>query len=424
MTEKEHTIVKIQSLEGKVLVTWSDGSVSPFHFIWLRDNCRCADCGEPTIGRRTLRLTDLSLDVRPTDITVNHYANRHGSSRESPSCLKTDQPGTGQVGIDQSGISQLAIKWSDGHESIFSDHWLQTYRYDRPFRISQCFKPPLWDRPILEHPPEMLFDEVNSSDDSLLEMLCHIRDHGLCFLKGAEAKDGVLEPFVNKIGYIQETNFGRVQDLVIDRTKPSIANDVTALKTHTDEPYRASPPGILMFHCIATDVNGAGSSTFMDGFQLAEILRQEDPEGFQALAQNRQTYRRHFAGDVDLVTEFPVISIDEFGNICGIRINDRVASPLNIDETQIEIYYRGLKRFLQLTEDPDRMILRILQPGDIAIFDNHRILHGRTTISMKGKRWLQWMQIERGDFYSTLRITADRLNIPRDANPLLRGAYS
>ena len=67
---------------------------------------------------------------------------------------------------------------------------------------------------------------------------------------------------------------------------------------------------------------------------------------------------------------------------------------------------------------------RTLQPGDIAIFDNHRVLHGRTDLTVDGKRWLQWVQIERGDFHSSLRILADRLGLARDARPLMRGAYS
>ena len=42
---------------------------------------------------------------------------------------------------------------------------------------------------------------------------------------------------------------------------------------------------------------------------------------------------------------------------------------------------------------------------------------------ISGKRWLQWIQIERGDFHSSLRIIADRLQKQRHAQPLLRGAY-
>jgi hypothetical protein len=33
------------------------------------------------------------------------------------------------------------------------------------------------------------------------------------------------------------------------------------------------------------------------------------------------------------------------------------------------------------------------------------------------------VQIERGDFHSSLRILADRLGLERDARPLMKGAY-
>lgn len=79
-----------------------------------------------------------------------------------------------------------------------------------------------------------------------------------------------------RFGFPQESNFGRVQDLVFDPAKRSIANDIKALNPHTDEPYRALPPGILLFHCLANEQTGAGSSTFVDGFEIAERLRAHD----------------------------------------------------------------------------------------------------------------------------------------------------
>ena len=200
-------------------------------------------------------------------------------------------------------------------------------------------------------------------------------------------------------------------------------NDVQALKPHTDEPYRASPPGILMFHCIETDIGGTGYSLFLDGFEIAEKLRSEDSLGFDAVSRYPHSFRRYFKGDVDLIAEFPLISVNEFGELNGIRLNDRVAAPLSIPANQVEIYYRGIKRLLELAEDDEYFIKLKLQPGDIVMFDNHRILHGRTALTIDGKRWLQWLQVERGDFHSKMRILADKLKKPRDIKPLLRGGY-
>lgn len=83
----------------------------------------------------------------------------------------------------------------------------------------------------------------------------------------------------------------------------------------------------------------------------------------------------------------------------------------------------GLHRLLTLAEDKTLELRRQLRPGDIAVFDNHRILQDRTELNMKNRRFLQWVQVERGDFHSTTRIQADRLQKPRDSNALLRGAY-
>ena len=382
----------IELMNAGLSVRWSDESASLFHHIWLRDNCRCPACGEPSIGRRTLRLSRIPKEIIAVSATI-------------------DRDDT------------LAINWSDGHQSSYSGTWLKSHTYDELARKIRAFSPPIWTEVTRQNPPTLSFESVQQDLTTFREMLHCLRDFGICFLHDAPPKDGPLEELASRIGPIQESNFGRVQNMVVDRTQRGIANDVDALKPHTDEPYRASPPGIMLFHCIQTDVTGGGSSIFLDGFEIAETLRAEDPEGFTSLARHRQAFRRHFSDDVDLIAEFPVISLDEFDNICGVRINDRVAAPLSIPSEEMPVYYRGLRRLLELAEDSKRMIRRSLRPGDIALFDNHRVLHGRTTLTVHGRRWLQWAQVERGDFHSTLRITADRLQLYRDALPLLRGAY-
>lgn len=391
MSKQQTMIISSSFTDGLVRLEWSDSSRSEFHPIWLRDNCRCADCGDPTTGYRQLRLTDLELDCRPATIKIES--------------------------------SKLLINWEDGHQSCFTPRWLGEHDYGEQARRAKVFKPKLWNDEFRANPPIYDYADIKSGDVALFRMLEQLRDYGICFLRGAPAESGVVEKLALRFGIPQESNFGRVQDLMFNPAERSIANDIKALKLHTDEPYRASPPGFLLFHCIANDQTGAGSSTFMDGFEIAERLRAQDSEGFSALCDFGQSFRRHFSGDVDLITEFPVLSVDEFGNLCGIRINDRVAAPLSISSERMDIYYRGLRYLLQQSEDEALTLNLTLQPGDIAVFDNHRILHGRTDLTVDGKRWLQWVQIERGDFHSSLRIIADRLGLSRDAGPLLKGAY-
>lgn len=384
-------------VDGLIELSWSDGFNSHYHPLWLRDNCRCADCGDPATGYRKLRTSAIDPECKPQSLEA-----------------------------DAAGLSLI---WPDGHRSDFGSDWLRKHAYDDSARRARAFQPVPWDDAFRHNPPHFEYADIADiadiadSDAELLRLLQQLRDFGICFIRNAPAISGILEAFATRFGHPQESNFGRVQDLKYDPEQQSIAFDVKALKAHTDEPYRASPPGILIFHCIANDQSGAGGSIFIDGFEIAQNLRAADTESFDALCRFAQPFRRHFAGDVDLIAEFPILSVDEFGKLCGIRLNDRVAAPLALPPEQLVLYYRGLQYLLAQSERDDLALQITLQPGDIAIFDNHRVLHGRTDLTIHGQRWLQWVQIERGDFHSSLRIIADRLGMARDDRPLLRGAY-
>ena len=246
----------VEAVEAGVRTVWSDGRESFFHSIWLRDNCYCGQCGDATIGRRTTRLSDIALTISADSVC-----------------------------IDDTG--SLSIKWSDGHKSCFANGWLQTHAYDDKSRRSRSFSSLLWTDEFRKLPVRALYSDVLNDDVAFLEMLRDIREHGICFLDDVPQNPDALEQLACRIGPPQESNFGRIQDLIVDRSKKSIANDVAALKPHTDEPYRASPPGLLMFHCLETDITGGGGSIFLDGFEIAEAdLRLRGPGELLGTAQS------------------------------------------------------------------------------------------------------------------------------------------
>ena len=47
-------------------ITWPDGNVSTYHFIWLRDNCSCEKCGSHNSGSRFQSLLDIPVDIAPS----------------------------------------------------------------------------------------------------------------------------------------------------------------------------------------------------------------------------------------------------------------------------------------------------------------------------------------------------------------------
>ena len=65
-------------------------------------------------------------------------------------------------------------------------------------------------------------------------------------------------------------------------------------------------------------------------------------------------------------------------------------------------FYQALRVFNRLIEDPDNQLKLRLEPGELVLFDNWRVLHGRE--AFEGKRQLIGCYFNREDFESRLRL--------------------
>ena len=185
-----HRLTSSSSQDLGLQTTWSDAKSSFFHSIWLRDNCRCDSCGNPAIGRRTLRLTSLDLGVQ-----VERSAVEAGA---------------------------LHVEWSDGHKSQYAGEWLREHAYDETARRGRAFTPKLWDANYIQNPGSLAWEAVSSSEAGFYEMLERIRDYGFCFIQGSPAHDGTIAALASRIGPLQESNFGKVVDLQVDYTSAAL----------------------------------------------------------------------------------------------------------------------------------------------------------------------------------------------------------
>ena len=87
--------------DRSLTLKWADGTSSDFHYIWLRDNCACAECKHPDAWERLLDNVELDLDVRPKVVSFDDF---------------------------------LKITWEDGHETSMSADWLRNHRYGKQGR--------------------------------------------------------------------------------------------------------------------------------------------------------------------------------------------------------------------------------------------------------------------------------------------------
>lgn len=359
-----------------VQLLWRDGYSGVIPSIWLRDNCTCETCGDPQIGKRRLRIGDIPVDIaaRSAEITPE---------------------------------GDLVVEWaSDLHRSRYSVAWLLQHRPSEVGR-SAAETRVLWDATLGRDLPQASASEVMSDSHARLRFFRQIRDYGLTLVRGLKPAVGELEEFAKIIGPLVETNFGRVFDIQFTREQHSIANSTHALMPHTDEPYRYNPPGVMFFHCLDASADGGGVSIFVDGFGVAEAFRQIDPDMFDLLTRVQVPYRRHYKGMIDVQAAAPIISTDARGAIEGIRFNDRAMAPLDPGDSDIENFYEAFRAICTLYYDQRRWCMAPLRSGDLMVFDNHRVLHGRTAFGADiQKRHIRQCHVDRADLHSAYRILA------------------
>ena len=365
-------ISQIHSMGERLQVKWGDGHTSQFHHLWLRDNCRCEQCGERAIGQKLALLVDLPSEVAP--------------AREE---------------INQDGV--LVVIWAqDGHISRYEPEWLREHCYSHPAREARRHQPRLWDSGLQDRLPETTWENSFRDDTGQHQLISLIRDYGFALVHGVPTNRDDFERMAKRIGFLRETNFGRIGDLVSKEFVRTLSNTKHAIALHTDEGYRHANPGMLAFQCLSTSEDGEGATLLADGFHLAERLRRESPESFELLTRIPINSRRYWPDEMDLRSATPIISVDYEGRVQGVRYNERSAAPLDVPDELIKPVYAALRDWLTLSSAPANRVSIVLQPGDFVAFDNQRVLHGRDNFT--GNRHLLYCQMDLDELHSRARV--------------------
>src|SRR5207247_933363 len=98
----------------------------------------------------------------------------------------------------------------------------------------------------------------------------------------------------------------------------------------------------------------------------------------------------------------PVSSLEAAGEVQAVHYNTRSAQ---LPARASGAYYAAYQRFGRLLEEPRYRIEFKLEPGDLFIVDNLRVLHGRTGYAASGgERHLQGCYADRDGLRSTLAV--------------------
>ena len=354
-------------------LTWPDGERADYPFLWLRDNCPSA--WHPETEEKVLDLLEVSPEVAPARAELAGDA--------------------------------LRIGWDGtGHESRFPLDWLRAHRPGHPRRDPADVARTAWRGNLGAGAiPRARASEVLEDDGALARWLRAAKATGLSIVEGLADDPEAGLAVARRVGFLRETNFGVTFEV---RSKPNpnnLAYTADALPLHTDLPNQELPPGWQFLHCLRNEAEGGGS-VFADGLALAEDLAGRDPEAFELLSTVAIPFRFHDAG-CDIRRRQKVITLDDAGRFSEICWNAHIADVLDLAPEVMERYYRAYRAFMAMTRDPAYRIELKLAPGEMVVFDNRRVLHGRAAFDPStGARHLVGCYVDRGEFDSQLRVLA------------------
>jgi gamma-butyrobetaine dioxygenase len=232
--------------------------------------------------------------------------------------------------------------------------------------------------------------------------LAAVRRYGFAVMRGVPRNSGALIDIARLFGFVRETNYGKWFEVRAEVNPNNLAYTNLGLQAHTDNPYRDPVPTLQLLSCLENTVEG-GESVVVDGFRAALRLRDEDPEGFALLTRHCARFEYAGAAGVKLRSKRPMIELGPDGELIAVRFNNRSAAAFtDVPYEDMEGYYAAYRRFAQIIENPAMEVTFKLQPGELFIVDNTRVLHARKSFSSSGTRWLQGCYADKDGLLSTL----------------------
>lgn len=387
---------------GRIQIAWTEGALSlsdeasgkslAFQPAQLRDSCTCAQCRDPSSGQKSFATADIPTNVAIRDVTTED-AVRITLENGPP----TQHESTHVVTLPFDRIKTLLAQ----KESVSA-------RVATRRRFGQVH----WDAARFAQRARKIDYEAYMQPDSTAfwDVVGDLARYGLVFLKNVPGDEDAITRITTRIAHIRETFYGRTFDVRAKPRAENVAYTSGYLGLHQDLLYLDPPPHVQILHCLENSCRG-GESLFSDGDRVARMLWQLSREGHPLAAslanvkvpyaydKNGHRYRRERA-----------MLVGEDG---GERFGNYFWSPpfqgLFDRPEDLNRWIAAAKVFESTVNAPEAVYTTRMEPGDAALFDNLRVMHGRTAFDAEGggSRWLRGAYIDGQDFFSTAAHAPD-----------------
>jgi len=346
-------------------VTWADGLSHSFHPIWLRERSFEEDNKDPLTGHRLEEVAFLPPDLGLSD------------------AVETDDV--------------IALTFTDGHRCQYHRDDLRRQATDL-FAKDLIGDKQLWDHALDTWPDHTLADLASNDGETesraLLAMLNDVARLGFARVSGVSTDMDGLKSLCDLIGPMRSTNWGTIADVKSIANAYDLSMTGRALEPHVDNPYRLPGPGYIFLHCLQNDAIG-GESVIIDGFNVAERVRQRDPKAFEILTKTLVNF--HYNNDVAILDHYgALIELGPLGELFRMRFHNRADQVPAYAPDVLSAYYAARRIMAEEVWSDDNTLRFRLKPGEVLVVDNYRLFHGRTAIDLAtGDRHLRQCYVDR-----------------------------
>ena len=360
-------IKSLKILPDKLKIIFSNQTEHSFLNIWLRDHAKDGDSWDARSNQRKIFTAKLDpkLHIKKAEVKDN------GKS--------------------------IDILWSDSNKIInysskfFLDNLTNLKVKDKNLKKWKCKD--------LDQNIYINFNEA-ISEDGYRYFLKKLYKYGFVVIQNCKTEMSSVEKIAKKIGYVRESIFGGLWSFESNEDKADSAYTQDELRPHTDSTYSNDAPGLQLLLCCHYKASG-GESIMVDGFKIAEKIKNKKKEIYDLLT-NVEVTGQYLGDGVSLEAKKPIFRLNSDKELIQVSFNNYDRAPFRMSEYKTKKFYEAIREFDLIANDIEYQWRRVLKPGDLLIFNNWRILHGRG--SFNGVRKMSGCYINKEDFDSSCRI--------------------
>ena len=194
----------------------------------------------------------------------------------------------------------------------------------------------------------------------------------------------IYEMVCNVLGtlYIQNINSEKIVEIKDKGKSMTLGGTYHQTKEggsyHTDSPHWTKVPDLVGMLCINQAKKG-GTSKFVSAYTIHNQLLKEQKDGLKALYEKFYFDKRGEFKNNESETVSEPIFVFKNNKLSFRFIIDYIVAGHEIQNVPLsKLQETGLQSLTKISENKNNVLSYDLKASDMAFFDNHRVLHGRT----------------------------------------------